>query len=49
MRILLDINVILDIFLDGAPHAAASSAVWAAVEKGQVAGVLAGHAVTTIH
>lgn len=48
MKILLDINVILDIFLDRAPHAAASSAVWAAVEKGHVAGVLAAHAVTTI-
>jgi len=49
MKILLDINVILDIFLDRAPHADASSAVWAAVEKGQVDGVLAAHAVTTIH
>ena len=49
MKILLDINVILDIFLDRAPHAAASSVVWAAIEKGQVSGVLAGHAVTTIH
>jgi predicted nucleic acid-binding protein len=49
MKILLDINVILDIFLDRAPHAAASSAVWAAIEKGHVAGVLAAHAVTTIH
>lgn len=49
MKILLDINVILDIFLDRAPHVAASAAVWTAVEKGQVAGVLAAHAVTTIH
>jgi len=49
MKILLDMNVILDIFLDRAPHAGASSAVWAAVENGQVAGVIAGHAVTTIH
>ncbi len=49
MKILLDINVILDIFLDRAPHVVASSAVWVAIEKGHASGVLAGHAVTTIH
>ncbi|MGO9241073.1 MAG: type II toxin-antitoxin system VapC family toxin [Bryobacteraceae bacterium] len=48
-RVLLDTNVILDVLLDRSPHAAASSAVWAAVEAGQAEGLLAAHAVTMIH
>ena len=48
-RVLVDINVILDVLLDRRPFVAASSDVWAAIEEGRVDGVLAGHAVTTIH
>lgn len=48
-RILLDTNVVLDVLLDRAPHAAASAAVWAAIERRFAQGVLAAHAVTTIH
>jgi predicted nucleic acid-binding protein len=48
-RLLLDTNVILDVLLDRRPHVAASSAVWTAVENGQAEGLLAAHAVTTIH
>jgi predicted nucleic acid-binding protein len=48
-RILLDTNVVLDVLLDRRPHAEASAAVWAAVEKGAAEGMLAAHAVTTIH
>lgn len=48
-RILVDLNVILDVLLDRAPHADAASAVWAAIEQGQVDGFLAAHAVTTLH
>jgi predicted nucleic acid-binding protein len=48
-RVLVDINVVLDVLLDRQPHAGASAAVWAAVETGSVEGFLAAHAVTTIH
>lgn len=48
-RILFDVNVVLDVLLDRSPHAEASSAAWAAVETGIVEGLLAAHAVTTIH
>jgi predicted nucleic acid-binding protein len=48
-RILLDVNLVLDVLLDRAPHAAAASRVWSAVETGRAAGLLSAHAVTTIH
>jgi predicted nucleic acid-binding protein len=48
-RILLDTNIVLDILLDRQPQAEASAAVWAAVETGGTEGMLAAHAVTTIH
>ena len=48
-RILFDINVVLDVLLDRQPYAEASAAAWAAVESGISEGMLAAHAVTTIH
>ncbi len=48
-RVLLDINVVLDVLLDRKPHVTASAAVWAAVETGAAEGLLTAHAVTTIH
>jgi predicted nucleic acid-binding protein len=48
-RLLIDINVILDVLLDRAPHADAASRVWAAVETKQVIGLIPAHALTTIH
>jgi predicted nucleic acid-binding protein len=48
-RILFDVNVVLDVLLDRQPHAEASAAAWAAVESGVAEGLLAAHAVTTIH
>lgn len=48
-RVLLDVNVVLDVLLDRAPFAEASAAVWGAVEGGQVEGLLSAHAVTTLH
>ena len=48
-RVLLDVNVVLDVLLDRAPFAEAASAVWAAVERGEAAGLLSAHAVTTLH
>jgi predicted nucleic acid-binding protein len=47
--VLLDVNVVLDVLLDRKPHVEGSSAVWAAIETGSARGLLAGHAVTTIH
>jgi predicted nucleic acid-binding protein len=47
--VLLDTNVILDVLLDRSPHAASSSALWARLESGAARGLLAAHAVTTIH
>ena len=48
-RILFDTNVVLDVLLDRQPHVGASVAAWAAAENGIVEGMLAAHAVTTIH
>ena len=48
-RVLVDVNVVLDILLDRQPHAEASTAVWASVETGRLEGFLAAHAVTAIH
>jgi predicted nucleic acid-binding protein len=48
-RILLDVNLVLDVLLDRKPHAAAASDVWAAVETGRAEGFLSAHAITTVH
>jgi len=48
-RILFDTNVILDVLLDRQPYVEAGASAWAAVETGISKGMLAGHAVTTIH
>jgi predicted nucleic acid-binding protein len=48
-RMLLDVNVILDVLLDRKPFADDSSAVWEAVERGEAEGLLSAHAVTTLH
>ncbi|HVS65419.1 MAG TPA: PIN domain-containing protein [Thermoanaerobaculia bacterium] len=47
-RLLVDLNVVLDVLLDREPHAAASAALWAAVEEGRVGGLVPAHGVTTI-
>lgn len=49
MRVLLDVNVILDVLLNRRPHVEASSAVWSAIEEGRADGMLSAHAVTTLH
>lgn len=48
-RALFDTSVILDVLLDRQPYVEASAAAWAAVETGLSEGMLAAHAVTTIH
>lgn len=48
-RILVDLNVVLDVLLERAPHVEASAALWAAIEQGEAEGRLAAHCVTTLH
>jgi predicted nucleic acid-binding protein len=48
-KILFDTNVILDVLMDRKPWSDASARVWASVEGGAAEGLLAAHAVTTIH
>lgn len=47
-RVLFDVNVILDVLLARAPHAAGSTACLAVIEARRVEGFLSGHAVTTL-
>lgn len=47
-RLLLDLNVILDVILDRAPGADAAAARWAALEGGHGRGFIPAHGVTTI-
>ena len=49
MKVLVDVNVVLDVLLDRQPHYAGSAAVWSAIESGAVEGLLSAHAVATIH
>jgi predicted nucleic acid-binding protein len=48
-RLLLDVNVMLDVLLDRRPFADAASAVWALVERGVAEGYISAHAITTLH
>jgi predicted nucleic acid-binding protein len=48
-RLLVDTNVVLDVLLGRQPHLEASGAIWASVETDQCEGLLAAHAITTIH
>ena len=47
-RVLVDLNVLLDVLLDREPHVAMSAAIWAAIEERRVQGLLAAHGFTTI-
>lgn len=49
MRLLFDMNVVLDVLLDRKPFVDASSSAWEAVERGDAEGLLSAHAVTTLH
>ncbi len=48
MRVLVDINVVLDVLLDRQPHAISAAAMWACIERGLAEGYLSAHAFTTI-
>jgi predicted nucleic acid-binding protein len=47
--ILFDTNIILDVLLDRQPFADASAAAWNLAETGICKGLVAAHAITTIH
>lgn len=49
MRVLLDVNVILDVLAAREPHLRDSAAVLSLVEAGTVDGSLAAHTLTTLH
>ena len=49
MKLLIDLNVVLDVLLDRQPHVAASASVLASIETGKAEGVIAGHALTTLY
>lgn len=48
MKLLLDLNVIVDVLQRREPHFEASARVWAAVENGPLDGCIAAHSVTTL-
>jgi predicted nucleic acid-binding protein len=48
VKLLLDLNVILDVILDRRPSADAAAALWAAIEEGRGLGVIPAHGLTTI-
>jgi predicted nucleic acid-binding protein len=48
MRILLDLNIIMDVLTHREPHYHLSAQVWAAVESGRCEGLLAAHSITTL-
>ena len=47
-RLLLDLNVFLDVILDRPPDADVAAALWAAIERGKGQGFVPAHGVTTI-
>jgi predicted nucleic acid-binding protein len=49
VRVLIDVNVCMDVLLERAPFAEAAARLWEAVERGQVEGLLPAHGATTIH
>ncbi len=49
IRVLLDINVVLDVLADRGPFAEASAAVLGRIETGSLEGCLAAHTITTLH
>ena len=49
LRLVVDVDVVLDVLARRMPHYGSSAEVWAAVETGRVEGLIAAHTVTTIH
>jgi predicted nucleic acid-binding protein len=49
MKLLLDINVLLDLFLQRHPWDGDAALLLSAVENGRAEGYVAGHTITTVH
>ena len=49
LRILVDLNVILDVLMAREPHVVASAEVWARVEKRDIEGCVAAHSVSSLY
>ena len=49
MKVLLDLNVLLDVIQEREPHYAASAEILSRIAWGEIDGAVAGHALTTIH
>lgn len=48
-KLLLDINILLDLFLQRQPWEAEAAILLSAVENGRAEGYVAGHTITTVH
>ncbi len=48
LRVLFDLNVVLDVLARRQPHYADAARLWAYVESGQIEGLLAAHSVTML-
>ena len=48
MRLLVDLNVVLDVLLDRAPHAEAAAQLWGMVERGEAEALIPAHGFTTV-
>jgi predicted nucleic acid-binding protein len=49
VRVLFDTNVVLDVLLARAPHAASAASLTARVERGELGGLLCATMLTTVH
>jgi len=49
VKVLLDLNVLLDVIQEREPHYSASAEILSRIAWGEIEGVVAGHALTTIH
>lgn len=49
MKVLLDLNVLMDVIQEREPHYAASAAILSRVASGEIEGAVPAHALTTIH
>lgn len=49
MKLLLDINIVLDVALQRTPWNADGVRLFAEIENGRIAGYIAGHTITTVH
>lgn len=49
LRVLVDVNVVLDVLARRQPYFEGSAQVWAAIETGRVDGLLAAHTATTLY